>query len=42
MVFTAKIKEYRPHLHITQENLAKLVGVRCKPLFYREKQKSCT
>ncbi|MFJ8530306.1 helix-turn-helix transcriptional regulator [Bacillus sp. NPDC094106] len=39
MAFITKIKEYRAHLHMTQDDLAKLVGVRRETISHLEKGK---
>ncbi|EEL60049.2 helix-turn-helix transcriptional regulator [Bacillus toyonensis] len=39
MAFVTKIKEYRAKLHMTQEDLAKSVGVRRETISHLEKGK---
>ncbi|PGM90852.1 helix-turn-helix transcriptional regulator [Bacillus cereus] len=39
MAFVTKIKEYRAKLHMTQEDLAKQVGVRRETISHLEKGK---
>ncbi|EJS70302.1 transcriptional regulator [Bacillus cereus] len=39
MAFVTKIKEYRAKLHLTQEDLAKQVGVRRETISHLEKGK---
>ncbi|MEH7039940.1 transcriptional regulator [Bacillus pseudomycoides] len=39
MAFTTKIKEYHTHSHMTQDDLAKLIGVRRETISHLEKRK---
>ncbi|PEJ48057.1 transcriptional regulator [Bacillus wiedmannii] len=39
MAFVTRIKEYRAKLHMTQEDLAKIVGVRRETISHLEKGK---